>query len=347
MGFSEPRSHIARASALRLLVEAAVCLAGFPLESPRSKAMMKTHWLPLQRMFPEALRAQAMSKRRTETLLRLLSGSLALGIVLVALRWMPVWGLQLLCAAMVVGSTRECARLLRAAAQRERGRQARSPAQGVCLLLAAGVAGSAFLNGAAGLHLGFTSALIFSLSFVWPPRTGAWREGLSCSAEAIFCAAALPWLLSHFILLAGAPQGRLWLFLLLCCVSANDSLAWTVGQLLGRHRLWPQVSAGKTIAGSLGGLGGGLLGGWGVGLLASTTGTAGWAGVSALGFAGVGVSLAFAAQAGDLLVSAWKRQAGVKDSGRFLPGHGGLLDRVDAYLLAAPILYAIQRGLAP
>lgn len=126
------------------------------------------------------------------------------------------------------------------------------------------------------------------------------------------------------------------LFVLLI-VWATDIGAYLVGRLIGGPRLAPSISPGKTRSGALGGLACALLVGAGAAqLTASPSGRA-------LILAG---GLSLAAQAGDLLESAIKRHMGVKDSGRVIPGHGGLFDRLDGLLAAAPLaaLLALAMG---
>lgn len=111
-------------------------------------------------------------------------------------------------------------------------------------------------------------------------------------------------------------------------VATFDGFSQVTGQLFGRRRLAAKVSPGKTVEGCIGGAAAGL--GLSVllrGLIASTT----------LHALGTGAALIAAALCGDLLASSLKRAAGVKDFGRMLPGHGGVLDRFDSLLLAAPV----------
>lgn len=115
----------------------------------------------------------------------------------------------------------------------------------------------------------------------------------------------------------------------LCLTMASDTGAYYAGGLVGGPRLWPLVSPGKTWAGSLGGLTASLVVSLAYGLFFGAAGP--WA------FAALGLGLGFCVQWGDLFESALKRAAGVKDSGRLLPGHGGLLDRLDGL---APALAA-------
>lgn len=122
-----------------------------------------------------------------------------------------------------------------------------------------------------------------------------------------------------------------WLVVLVIAVVAvNDSLAFWIGSRFGRHKMSPRISPKKSWEGAVAGFAGGL------------AAAAVWAGYVhgqvTVRWLFLGALLAAAGQCGDLVESMLKRGAGVKDSGRLLPGHGGLLDRIDALLLAAPTL---------
>ncbi len=123
-------------------------------------------------------------------------------------------------------------------------------------------------------------------------------------------------------------------------VWSSDSFAYLAGRALGGPRLAPRISPGKTWSGSLGGLLGAMLVGAVLALLLPVPPA--WRhGTALLPVAGRGLGaallLGLASQAGDLAESAFKRRSGVKDSGRLIPGHGGLLDRFDGLLAAAPV----------
>lgn len=125
-------------------------------------------------------------------------------------------------------------------------------------------------------------------------------------------------------------------FYVLAVVMAADTGAYYAGHGIGGPKVWPAVSPGKTVAGSVGGLVAAALVGACFGL---------GPGPGPLVLAGLGALLAVVSQFGDFYESALKRAAGVKDSGRLLPGHGGLLDRVDG-LLPAILVFAACRALS-
>ena len=127
------------------------------------------------------------------------------------------------------------------------------------------------------------------------------------------------------------PSGHILLVALAAIITACDSAAYFVGRRIGGPKLWPQVSPGKTVSGSIAG----LMAATGLTLiLADVVGFA-----DQLGALILGLGLGILAQAGDLLESAIKRCSNVKDSGSILPGHGGMLDRFDGYILAIPVFY--------
>jgi phosphatidate cytidylyltransferase len=120
----------------------------------------------------------------------------------------------------------------------------------------------------------------------------------------------------------------------LLVIWANDTAAYFVGIAAGRHKLAPRISPGKSWEGAAAGAVAGAL----VGLAVSS-----WLGMAAGAAAAFGLLTTVASQIGDLLESAMKRKAGVKDAGSILPGHGGILDRFDGILVAAPIAYVLVR----
>lgn len=138
-------------------------------------------------------------------------------------------------------------------------------------------------------------------------------------------------LLSHLYLLRQLPGGAAWAFLSFFLVWATDTGAYLIGRAFGKHPLSPRVSPNKTVEGSLGGL-----------LTAVLVAVLYWnyiGGASLAYFLGLALVAGVAAQLGDLFESALKRSAGVKDSGKLIPGHGGVLDRFDSFVFAIPVVY--------
>lgn len=149
--------------------------------------------------------------------------------------------------------------------------------------------------------------------------------------------------------MTGAAGAASVLFVVLT-VWASDSMAYLTGRALGGRKLAPRISPGKTWSGAIGGLLGAMMAG---ALVAGLDG-AGALGVPPPGLLErilrgllFGALLGIAAQAGDLAESAFKRRCGVKDSGRLIPGHGGLLDRLDGLMAAAPVAALLSLGCAP
>jgi phosphatidate cytidylyltransferase len=135
------------------------------------------------------------------------------------------------------------------------------------------------------------------------------------------------------------------LVFLFVCVWFGDIAALYIGKNFGKRKLAPRLSPNKTIEGSIASVLGSVLFGMGVyygGIVLANRGyTELHIGIPAWQMILLAIILNLAAQLGDLLESAIKRGAGVKDSGTMLPGHGGILDRIDALLLAAPVLWYI------
>jgi phosphatidate cytidylyltransferase len=142
----------------------------------------------------------------------------------------------------------------------------------------------------------------------------------------------IPLLLSHLVLLREMPLGVQWIFLLLVIVMAGDTAAFYVGSSLGKRKLYPLVSPNKSIEGMFGGLAGSVAGAF----LARATFFPQLTPVDCVATA---LLVGLLGQLGDLFESLLKRSCGVKDSGTIFPGHGGMLDRLDSVLFAAPTLY--------
>lgn len=145
----------------------------------------------------------------------------------------------------------------------------------------------------------------------------------------------VPVSLAFVVLLRHDPHGVAWVFFLLFMVFAGDVGAFYAGKFLGRHKLSPAISPNKTIEGSLGGLALCMAVGYGFAWLFLPH-------VLHPNLFLMMVLVNLFAQAGDLFESELKRAGGIKDSGHILPGHGGILDRIDAILFAAPVVYVFK-----
>jgi phosphatidate cytidylyltransferase len=159
---------------------------------------------------------------------------------------------------------------------------------------------------------------------------------LAAEAAGALCGLLVGLGAGSFAALASLPpieEGTSRIALLLAVVISSDVFAYFVGRAFGRHKLAPQVSPGKTVEGALGGLAGGALAS---AVVATVLFESQPIGLLVM----IGVLVAVAGIVGDLLESLFKRYVGAKDSGTLFPGHGGALDRMDSFILAAPLLYA-------
>ena len=142
----------------------------------------------------------------------------------------------------------------------------------------------------------------------------------------------IAWPLCHFILLRDLLEGRYWVFYSLATVFAADTGAYFVGKAVGRHKLAPRISPNKTMEGAGGGIAAAVV----LGTLAH----------SLMGLPGalapiivLSAIVALVSMLGDLAESYLKRRVGAKESGKLLPGHGGVLDRLDSVVFAVPLVY--------
>ncbi|MGM9851251.1 MAG: phosphatidate cytidylyltransferase [Muribaculaceae bacterium] len=136
----------------------------------------------------------------------------------------------------------------------------------------------------------------------------------------------------------GEGVGAYLVMTLFILIWLNDTGAYCVGSLIGKRRLFERLSPKKSWEGFFGGLGFSSLGSW---LCFSYLGTLPQMELGAIGSIAIGAAIAIAATWGDLFESLIKRTAGIKDSGTLIPGHGGVLDRIDSLLIAAPWMVII------
>ncbi len=176
--------------------------------------------------------------------------------------------------------------------------------------------------------------ILFALHFLF--RFRDIRLAAGETAQVCFGFLYVPLLLSHLLLLRLAPDGIKWIFLLLVIVMTGDSAAYYTGSSFGRRKLYPAVSPNKSVEGAVGGLAGSLVGAL---LFRQFV----FPELSLLHCSVIALPAAAMGQLGDLFESLLKRSCGVKDSGTIFPGHGGILDRLDSILFAAPVLYYYLR----
>jgi len=183
-----------------------------------------------------------------------------------------------------------------------------------------------------------TSAVILSL--IWllrhPQREGAFIGWAWTIAGILY----VGWLISYFVALRGIvfadieEAGRNLVFLALFTTIGSDTVAFFIGKAWGRHHLAPRISPGKTWEGAIGGIFGAIL----VSLL-FTLSTPLYLPFNYWQAILLGLLVSIFGQLGDLVESLLKRNMGVKDSGRLIPGHGGFLDRIDSIVFAGIVVY--------
>jgi phosphatidate cytidylyltransferase len=193
---------------------------------------------------------------------------------------------------------------------------------------AVALSAAAWFGGVSGLSVATAIAFPCLLVLLLPRGTEGFVGTASASALALIY---LPFLAGFLILLARPSNGLARVMTLVVLVGCNDTFAYLTGVLFGKHPLAPKISPKKTIEGLIGSLFFTVIGGslafhyimdsdWWLGAIA-------------------GLVTVFTATAGDLIESALKRDMAIKDMGTLLPGHGGIMDRLDSVLFAAPALW--------
>jgi len=193
----------------------------------------------------------------------------------------------------------------------------------------AGLAG-AYFGGLAGLLGGVTTLLAFLFFWGLGGRLGDHLVG-----RMAVTALGVVWLalgFGYLILLRNLDNGTALTVLAIGCTWVSDTFAYFVGRVFGRHRMAPRISPKKTIEGAVGGLIGSVLFALVVKMYSPS-----WLPLREAAILGLVIGLA--GQCGDLFESTVKRDLRVKDSGRLLPGHGGVLDRFDSALFAGIATY--------
>ncbi|MEW6033833.1 MAG: phosphatidate cytidylyltransferase [Chloroflexota bacterium] len=169
-------------------------------------------------------------------------------------------------------------------------------------------------------------------SFVWLLAREHKEGALVSWAITLAGVLYIGWLSRYLVALRGLEDGRDWLLLAMFATFATDSTAYFIGRSWGRHPLAPKVSPAKTIEGAVAGLSGGIAAALLLGYLLDLP-------LSAWQALLLGLLVGASAQLGDLTESLFKRSLGAKDSGKLMPGHGGILDRADSILLSGIVVY--------
>ena len=168
-------------------------------------------------------------------------------------------------------------------------------------------------------------------------------KGILAIATTLFGLLYVPWLLNFMQKIQFFPgingAGKYYLLYFILVTKFSDTGAYVVGSLIGRHKMIPRISPGKTWEG----FGGAIVVSTGASILFAHLADRSLPGMKLIHAVVLGVMLSTAAVVGDLIESIFKREAGVKDSGRFFPGIGGILDLLDSLLFNAPLMYLYLR----
>lgn len=196
---------------------------------------------------------------------------------------------------------------------------------------AAGMIISAYRGGGEALFVAFV--LTVAAAVVWRALDGSGLGAVRDSAASVFAAAYVPFLAGFVVLMLAQPDGEIRVVLFILLAVANDTGGYIAGATLGRHPLAPTVSPKK----SWEGLAGSIVLATAVGVLGAVYGL----GESPVLGIALGVMTAITATVGDLAESLLKRDLELKDMGSLLPGHGGVLDRLDSMIITAPFVYLV------
>jgi phosphatidate cytidylyltransferase len=270
------------------------------------------------------------------SLTRIVSAVVLVVVVGGTIWWLPPWATLVLAGATAAAAALELAALARLLGAQPPGLFVAASAAAACLAVGAPAAlpiawGT---DATATLLMGATigGALLVLASI--PPGPAVFAAAAAMALAPVYI--GLPMGTIAWMRAAGGPETITWL---VAVIAISDSAQYYAGTLFGRTKLSPVVSPKKTVEGAIGGLVAAPLTGMALGAL--------WLPSVPLWMAAaLAVILATAGIAGDLFESLLKRSVGAKDSSHVIPGHGGLLDRIDAYLFAAPVFYLFLRYLA-
>ena len=270
---------------------------------------------------------------------RILVAVVGIPLLLAVLCWAPDWATALLLAALSVIAAHE---LLTAVCGAEKAKRwtALPAVTGALVIAAVYFSGEHYADSPAGTVLRWLiAAAVLALLLASVLTYG--RPGALVLQDVCVMAVAglvIPWAFSCMLQLRMLPHGAGMVLMPLVAAFCSDSAALFTGMACGRHKMAPLVSPHKTVEGALGGIAGGV-----VGMVifrivfyfcTLVPLHIGWCVV-------IGLAGALMGELGDLSFSVIKRQVGIKDYGRLLPGHGGELDRFDSVLFAAPMIWMI------
>lgn len=270
---------------------------------------------------------------------RILVAVVGIPLLLAVLCWAPDWATALLLAALSVIAAHE---LLTAVCGAEKAKRwtALPAVTGALVIAAVYFSGEHYADSPAGTVLRWLiAAAVLALLLASVLTYG--RPGALVLQDVCVMAVAglvIPWAFSCMLQLRMLPHGAGMVLMPLVAAFCSDSAALFTGMACGRHKMAPLVSPHKTVEGALGGIAGGV-----VGMVifrivfyfcTLVPLHIGWCVV-------IGLAGALMGELGDLSFSVIKRQVGIKEYGRLLPGHGGVLDRFDSVLFAAPMIWMI------
>ena len=270
---------------------------------------------------------------------RILVAVVGIPLLLAVLCWAPDWATALLLAALSVIAAHE---LLTAVCGAEKAKRwtALPAVTGALVIAAVYFSGEHYADSPAGTVLRWLIAAVVLALLLASVLTYGRPGALVLQDVCVMAVAGLviPWAFSCMLQLRMLPHGAGMVLMPLVAAFCSDSAALFTGMACGRHKMAPLVSPHKTVEGALGGIAGGV-----VGMVifrivfyfcTLVPLHIGWCVV-------IGLAGALLGELGDLSFSVIKRQVGIKDYGRLLPGHGGVMDRFDSVLFATPMIWMI------
>jgi len=289
---------------------------------------------------PQPVVGEPAGIKKASFVQRIITGAAFVVVVLSAIvagTWMMI--LPVLCALFAVLGVREFCRIV--SPDMPKSLLTVSMLTAAAMPLTIGISslyyyGLAPIIGTGGLAsviaLFYVTIIALSAVMIWAALTP--RSQMRDTAVSFFAVLYLGIPLSCLVLIRDLPEGILLATAIVFSIWATDSFAYLGGSLFGRHKLAPTISPKKSWEGLIAGMCGAILFWYIVPLV--FTGSA-----SLLAAFIVGLIVSIAALLGDLFESRIKREAGVKDSGTLLPGHGGILDRIDSLLMTAPLMFIL------